>query len=257
MVRLAIFVLTRRWGLIIVGAALIIGGLIWGLTSHQVSYVQFNNVSANAYDIGVGETSGNVYINQHGSDDYYAGFKSDFSVPQDEIDNTASFSFVARTDTSSLDPALHAPDGKTINDAHKIEKLVLFDQNGKMLGTFTTAEYNANPNGFSDNEWIKSIWLILVGLILGGAALLVPLFAKKPQTGASFNIGAAGAQQPYQQPTQYAPPYQQQPYQQQPANPYGQPPYQGPGQYPQGAPYPPPQPNPYGQPNNPQYPPRQ
>jgi hypothetical protein len=251
MVRLAILLLSRRWGLIIVGAALIVGGLIWGMTSHQVSYAQINGNSS--YDFSTGETSGNTYIVQHGSDDYYVAFASDFSVPDSDVSNSASFTMIARTDTSSLDPALNAPDGKTINDAHKIEKLTFFKQDGSTLATFTTAEYNANPNGFSDNEWGKSIWLIIVGLLIGVAALLVPMFMKKPQTSASFNIG--GAQQPYQQPAPYGQP--QQPYQQPPANPYGQP-YQGPGQYPQGqgAPYPPQQPPAYGQPNNP-YPPQQ
>ncbi len=38
MARLIILLLTRRWGLLIVGAILIIGGAVWGMTSHQVTY---------------------------------------------------------------------------------------------------------------------------------------------------------------------------------------------------------------------------
>lgn len=250
MVRLAILLLSRRWGLIIVGAALLVGGLIWGMTSHQVSYTQLNNVTVDDYKLRTGTQSGNLYINKEGSNEFYVAFSTDFSISDNDLNKTAAISFVARTDQSSLDPPLDA-DGTTINDAHKIEKLVLLDENGSVINTFTTAEYNANPNGFSDNEWMKAIWLILAGLLIGGAALLVPMFVKKPQASTSFNIGGAGTAQPYQQPAPYGQPYQQQ----QPANPYGQP-YQGPGQYPQGqgAPYPPPPV--YGQPNNP-YPPQQ
>lgn len=244
MVRLAILLLTRRWGLIIVGAILVIGGLVWGITSHQVAY-QNSQQGAN-YHLATGTQSGNLYINADGSSDYFAAFKGDFNPPiaQSDIDNSASINFVARTDTSTLDPALNTDTG-TVNDAHKIEKIVFFDKSGNVMATYTTAEYNANPNGFYDNEWLKSIWLVLVGLLMGGAALLYPMLAKKPQPNASFNIGAAGAQpyaQPYQGPQSYQQPGQYP--QQQPA--YGQPagnPYQQPGQYP-------PQPPVYGQPGS-------
>ncbi len=250
MARLVILLLTRRWGLLIVGLALIIGGVVWGMTSHQVTYQ--NSKQGVTYHIAIGETSGNVYINADGSSDYFVAFKNDFNpqISQSDIDNSDTLEFVARTDTSSLDPALNA-NGTTINDAHKIEKLVFFDKNGNVQKTFTTTEYQANPNGFNDNEWLKAIWLVIAGVIIAGAALIVPMVVKKPQPSTGFNIGTGGVQQPYQQPTPYG-----QPYPQQPANPYGQP-YQGPGQYSQGAAYPP-QPPAYGQPNNPyQQPPQQ
>jgi hypothetical protein len=250
MTRLVMFLLTRRWGLFILGILLLLGGAIWGLTSHQVTYQ--TSQQGVTYHIAIGETSGNVYINPDGSADYFVAFKSDFTPPisQSDIDNSNTIDFVARTDTSSLDPALQT-NGNTINDAHKIEKLIFYDKNGTIQQTFTTAEYQASPNGFNDNEWIKAIWLLIAGLILAGAALIVPMVTRKPQPATGFTIGAGGAAQPYQQPTPYG-----QPYPSQPANPYGQP-YQDPGQYAQGTPYPP-QPPAYGQPGNPyQQPPLQ
>lgn len=270
MVRLAILLLSRRWGLIVVGALLVIGGLIWGLSSHNISY-QSHPQSSN-YHIGTGTTSGNVYINANGSDEYFAAFNGDFSpaISSSDLDKTDSVSFIARTDTSTLDPALNA-NGTTINDAHKIEKLVLYDQNGSIINTYTSSEYTANPNGLSENNWPLASLLLVIGLILGGAAFVYPMLAKKPQTNAGFNIGAnpiqpypqsyEQPQQPYAQPYQQPPqqPYSQQPYgqpnpQQQPygqPNPYGQS-YQNPQQYPPATPYPPQQP-PYGQPGNNQY----
>jgi hypothetical protein len=68
MVRLAILLLSRRWGLIIVGVLLVIGGVIWGLTSHQVSY-QSSQQGAN-YHLATGTQSGNLYVNADGSSDY-------------------------------------------------------------------------------------------------------------------------------------------------------------------------------------------
>jgi len=251
MFTLARILLTNRWGLTIVGLALLIGGLIWGFSSHQVHYIQINNASPDTYDLGTGESSGNLYINVKGSDNYYVGFASDFTVSSDDLSNTASFSMIARDDTSSLDPPLNADDGSTIDDAHKIEQLVLKDQNGSVIHTYTTTEFTANPNGLDENNWLKAIWLVLIGLIVAGAALILPMVMKRPQVGTSFNMGTGGAQ-PYQQPYQPQQPYQQpqqpyqpqqQPYQQppqypQPSDPYGQS-YQGPQQYPQNPPFPP------------------
>jgi hypothetical protein len=234
MTRLLILILGRRWGLIACGVALAIAGLIWGAAgSHQVS---FENSAQNVtYHIGTGSQSGNIYINADGSSDYFVALSGSFNPPvaQSDIDNSTSISFVARTDTTSINLDKN---GTTISEAHPIEKLIFYDKNGKVLATYITAEYTANPNGFYDNEWLKAIWLIIIGLILGVVAFLYPMLRKRPQGSASVHAAAVGAQpsQPYQ-------PYQQ-------PNPYGQI-YQGPEQYPQAAPYPPQQPG-YGQPGS-------
>ncbi len=243
MARLFILLLGRRWALIACGVALAIAGLIWGAAgSHQVSYE--NSQQNGSYHIGNGSQSGNIYINADGSSDYFVALSGSFTPPiaQSDIDTSNGISFVARTDTTSINLDVN---GTTITEAHPIEKLIFYDKNGKVLATHSTAEYTANPNGFYDNEWLKAIWLIIIGLILGIVALLFPLLRKRPQGSASFPAAAVGAQP--------SPPYQ--PYQA--PNPYGQT-YQGPGQYPQAAPYPPQQPG-YGQPgSNPyQQPPQQ
>lgn len=248
--------LRQRWGLLVVGIIMVLGGLIWGLSSHQVTY-QTSQQNA-SYSVAMGKTSGNVYIHADGSSDYFSAFNGDFSPPitQSDIDNSAAITFVARTDTSTLNPALNAPDGSTVNDAHKVEKLVFYDKNGNVQKTFTTTEYQDNPNGFNDNEWIKAIWLVLAGLIVTGGSIFYLARGRKMQANTGFSINAPGAM-PYQQPYQQVPPVQQaNPYAPgTPANPYGQA-YQGPGQYPSAPTYPPqqvpgqypPQPPVYGQP---------
>src|SRR6478609_4332230 len=114
--------LTRRsWGWLIIGIALVVGGLIWGLTSHGVSYQ--NSSDKASYKYTFGESTGNLYVMQDGTSNYFVGFSESFSpsLSQSEIDNAdGGFTFVARTDTSSLDPAFEYQ-GTTINDAYKIE----------------------------------------------------------------------------------------------------------------------------------------
>jgi hypothetical protein len=261
--------LTRRWGLLIIAAALIVGGLIWGSTSKQISYE--NSQTNTNYHIGTGDQTNNIYINADGSSTYFVALSSDFNPPisQDDIQNSAGISFVARTDTVSID--LQADDGTTVDEANPIEKLVFYDSQGNTMATYTTSEYRTNPKGFYDNEWLKAIWLIIVGALLGLGVLIAPLFIKKPQASAGFaangqaypsQLDPYGQQQqppfnsyggqtqqpvdPYgqQQPQQPFNPYGGQPQQpQQPVDPYGQQPYQqpyqGPQQYPGASQQPP------------------
>jgi hypothetical protein len=107
------------------------------------------------------------------------------------------------------------------------------------MNTYTTDEYNANPNGFYNNNWLKSIWLVLGGVVLLVLVLLYPKLSRKQPAPASFNMGGGIPQQPYAQPYQQPNAYGQ------PQQPYGQPPQYGQSQ--QASQYPQPS-NPYQQP---------
>jgi hypothetical protein len=137
------------------------------------------------YHIAMGKATGNVYINADGSSDYFVAFSGDFQPPitQSDIDNSATLDFIARMDTSSLNPALNA-NGTTIHAAHKIEKLVFYDTNGNTQTTFITAEYTAslaNQNraasttSSSPNEWPPGLAFILAGLLWGAGTTIVLL----------------------------------------------------------------------------------
>jgi hypothetical protein len=240
---------TGGWFSVVLGVVLLIGGLVWGLAgSHQVSYE--NSSTTGTYDIQMGSSTGNVYVQAKGSDEYFVALSGDFSpaISQSDIDNSASISFVARTDT--FDPNVEV-NGTTIDSAHKIEKLVFYDKNGGVMSTYTTSEYTSNPNGVYASAWSESIWAIVAGVVLALAGIVQ--VTRKRNT--SFSIGGAGAP-PYQPvppaypgaqpgvaypnvpPAQYpsANPYGQ-PAQQYPQNPYGRPAEQ----YPQN-------PNPYNNP---------
>src|SRR5260370_4838124 len=172
MIRLAILLLSKRWGIMVIGAILVISGLIWGLESQQVSYQSYQQGSN--YEIAMGTQSGNVFINAKGSPDYFVALKGDFTPPitDNTITHGAAVSFVARTDYSALDTKLTTDTG-TVSEAHKIEKVVFYDQNGNVVASYTTAEYNANPNGFTQNNWLYSIWLILAGVVVFGLAFVL------------------------------------------------------------------------------------
>jgi uncharacterized membrane-anchored protein YhcB (DUF1043 family) len=169
--RLLFLLVTSSVGWLVIGIGLVVGGLIWGLNSRQASY-QTYSISSN-YQIGTGKASGNVYLNADGSNDFFAAFTYDFSptINPDDLDKTAAVSFIARTDTSALNPALTA-NGTTITSAHKIEQLVLYDQRGNIIRTYNSTEYLANPNGYNANYWPYAGILMLAGVLCSGNALL-------------------------------------------------------------------------------------
>ena len=251
MARLVILLLRNRWGIVFIGVLCVIGALVWGFTSKNVGYQSFSK--GTNYHVSQGATSHNVYIHTDSSSDYYVAFKDDFSpnISDSDLNNFAAVGFVARTDFSSLDPVLTTSSGD-VNQAHKIEQLVFYDQNGNVLHTYTTTEYTGNPNGFYQNNWPGALAVLIIGLLMSVGGFVYPMFAKKPQAvNTGFNISNPGQAQPYGQPQPYQQPYAQppqQPYQQ----PYAQPPQQPYQQQPYG------QPNPYGQPyqNPQQYPPQ-
>lgn len=169
------------------------------------------------YHIAIGLTTGNIYVNADGSSDYFVAFSGDFQPPitQSDIDNSTTLDFVARTDTSPLDPSLNA-NGTTIHEAHKIEKLVFYDANGTIQETFVTAEYTSyldNQNhetsttSSSPNQWPLGLALILIGL-LWSAGTTVVLLQRRAQRRALPAQGAFAPQfpiYPYQQPPYYPP----------------------------------------------------
>ena len=232
---------TGGWTTVVIGTVLLIAGLAWGLIgSHQISYE--NSQQNITYRIGTGTTSGNVYIHADGSNEYFVALSDDFTPPiaRSDIDNSTAISFVARTDTTSIDLDVN---GTTINEAHKIEKLVFLDKNGGTMATYTTAEYNANPNGVYASVWSDAGWLVGFSLLLVVAGLIQALRAPKT----NFSIGG-GTVPPYRpMPPSYPPAQTDAPYA--PTNPYSQA-YQGPSQYPSANPYAQPSnnPNPYQQP---------
>ncbi|MGH2508284.1 MAG: hypothetical protein ACRDHZ_12910, partial [Ktedonobacteraceae bacterium] len=57
-----------------------------------------------------------------------------------------------------------------ITIAHKIEKLVLYDQNGNIIRTYRSAEYLANPNGYDLNYWPYASILLFAGVLCIGSA---------------------------------------------------------------------------------------
>jgi len=261
MIRLIILLFTRRWGLIIVGALVLIGGLIYGASSHNVAY---QSVSPGSVAHFLSGDSGTGYLQMTGSPKLYVLNESDFTPA---LSGTNTFgdgdniSFVYRTDSTTDIDQTSTIGTHLVGPAYTVVELTVFSSNGQQV--FKTSDYSQNPNGFYQNNWLAGGAIAFVGLIILALAFVLPSILKKKQqpayNEATMGMGLQGQPNPYQQPNQppyqqpFQPPYQQpnQPPYQDPAS-YGQYPPQQPGQYP-----PPPYNQPYGQAQPEQYDPTQ
>lgn len=251
MIRLAILLLTRRWGLIIIGALLLIGGLIYSASSHNVSYTKLSHQTVAHYLSGGGDNK--AYMEMEGSSNLYEVNETSFT-PAFSADALTSntIDFVYRPDqTDSIDVTSTNTSTHLQGDAYTVEQITVYDSNGQNPKTYVRQEYQNNPNGFYENNWPGGLGLAFLGLVIGGLAFILPglLARRRGQTAYKAAPAAGGAMPPnaYQQQ-----PYSgQMPYQQQQSYP-GQTPYAQPQQYipPVGAgQFPPqyPQPDPYPQ----------
>lgn len=232
MIRLLLFLLTRRWGLIVLGSLLALGGLGYGASSHQVAYQTLHQGGSFRFFAVEGGTD---YILLNAT--YYVINENDVSPAFDgsafgRNNNLTLGSLAYRTDSRSIDVKL--TDGTELQGtAYTVEQFVVTDTSGSNQQTYTTAEFTQNPNGFYENDWVGGMGLLVVGLTVAGLAFFIPRLRGKNKTQRGLNTAQAGMpmgtqpqvhpyQQPYQGPVPY-PQYQPQSYQT-PTH-YSQPPY--------------------------------
>jgi hypothetical protein len=233
LIRLALILLTRRWGLIVIGVILALAGLITGASSHQVSYTKVTQGKLIHYLTE--QSSGDAYMQLAGSPNFYIVHQNDFtpSLSLSVIQNDSDIvDFVYRPDqTTHFDINAQNTGANYTGDAYTVESITFYDTNGQNPQTFTSPEFRQNPNGFYDNNWAAGIGLLLAGLVVFGLSFFWPQIVARRLRAAGKVAPAAAIPpqypQPYQGPAQY------------PANPQNpaQPPYTQPGagQY---APYP-------------------
>jgi len=289
LIRLGILVLRRPWGRIALGTLLVIGGIIYGTTSHQVSYQE--SKEQGKYEILVSQDNANeYYIHFEGSDTYYIVHGGDFSphVNSDVFNKGGNLTALTyKSDSESID-AKKTDGTKLTGTGYNVELFGLADNNGQNERTFKNEEYIQHPGGFYDNRWpvggaVAALGLLLIGLLFYLARKVRGTTAQSftpvaPNTmnyappyqnpmeagqyGQPQNPSLPGAYNQYGQPQPQNPslpgaynqygqgqPYASRPDQAVPPTVYGQPPAYGQPQQPG-------MPNGYGQPQNvpPQYP---
>jgi len=226
----------RFRALIILGVLGIVGGLILGFSSHQVTYQSVGQSTIAHFLSSSSDSTG--YFQMDGSSTLYYINESDFTPAingSQTFSDGDAISFVYQPDdTTDIDVSSTNTSTHLQGTAYRIVQITATDGNGNRQ-VYTTPAYSQNQQGHYQNNWLAGIGIAFVGLLL----LIGAFFVKsKPQPGFSISpsAGMGGVpptnpyQQPYQQPpnpyAQPQPPYQQppNPYAQQPQQPYQQPP---------------------------------
>lgn len=250
--------------LVVLGVLLIIGGIVYGVSSKQVTYQKYKQGASGAiahylYDTG-DDNQHRGYLEMENSQDLFIIHEQNFtpSIKQgDTFRDGDVISFIydpATTSTIDVESSLSHLKG----DASEVVEITMFDQNGGQT-EFTSTSYRSNHQGYYKNNWPTGLGVLGFGVVL----TLLSTFAFVRRRAAVAKLGTAMPlvpQQPYQPVANYngQPQYGASPNQFPPQG--GQPSW--PGQYPpqqQGQPsqpgfYPPQQ----GQPSQPGfYPPQQ
>jgi hypothetical protein len=180
-VRTIFFLVTRSWGWAIIGIGLLLGGLIWGLTSHQVSYIRGGQ---GQYQVFLSDDNGSLYFQQVGSSNYYVMHIPDYSPFADTatilstMHANGRITFIASADRTQANVEMN---GTLIFTAHPIERITFTDDNGQNAATYTNAEYSGNPNGYTINNWPYAVPLMLVGAAWASSMFFLILRVRRRQ----------------------------------------------------------------------------
>lgn len=168
---------TRRWGWTLIAALIIVGGVLWGVSSPTIPYQNSltSPVGTTVYYVGAAD-NGDIYLwtTDKTNPTFYVARHEDFNPPIDRtkihLDNRVSF--VSRSDTIFVNEKLD--DNIHISQAHIVESLTLYDTGTHIVASYNASGYTAGSSGYFDNRW----WpggsaTIFVGLLVGFLALSV------------------------------------------------------------------------------------
>lgn len=176
---------TRVLGWALIGIGLFLGGLIWGLTSHQVSYIQGGQ---GQYQVYVSDDYGFIYLQQGNTNNYYVMHIPDYTPFADPstilriMQSHSGINFIARSDSTAANIELN---GVLVTTAHTIEKITFANSNGQNAVTYTSSDYSGNPNGYTANYWPYAAPLMLVGAICAGSMIFIMLRARRRRLAAA------------------------------------------------------------------------
>ena len=168
---------TRRWGWTLIAALIIVGGVLWGVSSPLIPYQTNQDNTSPQNEVYITKiNNGDIYIwtTDKTNPTFYVARHDDFNPPIDatQIHLEAYLSFVDRSDTISVNEYL--ANNVHATQAHIVEQLTLYDTHSHVTGTYSTSDYNSNSEGYFDNRW----WpggsaTIAVGLLVAWIALFV------------------------------------------------------------------------------------
>lgn len=174
-IRFFLVLVATTGGWILLGSVLLVGGLVWGLNSHQVTYIQGGQGN---YQIYVSEDNSFLCFQQGTTNNYYVMMLKDYpqaldlGTIQNDIQAHNRFTFTASTESTQLNSEVKGS-GAFISSALPIEQITFYNNQGANPITYTSTRFAGNPNGYAVNNWPFAGPMALAGAIGAGAALYI------------------------------------------------------------------------------------
>jgi len=163
----------------LLGGALIIFGVLLGVTSHQTTYKAVNQETIAHFLSDDSPSSDKRGFLQFEKDSrLYLINESDFTpkVDGNSFGDGDVISFVYRTDSpTNIDVKASNTSTHLVGDAYTIEQLTVPGSNGQGSKVYTSSEYSQNPKGFYQNNWPIAAVVIVLGLIIAALAFFLPM----------------------------------------------------------------------------------
>lgn len=155
LIRFVLVLVATSGGWIILGTALLLGGLAWGFNSHQVTYVVGGQ---GVYQVYASADGAFLCFQQVGTSNYYVMFITQYTpfvdpaTIQSKIQAQNALYFLASTESTRLDSQVRGTN-TVISYAHTIEQITFYRTSVGPAVTYTKAEYSGSPNGYVVNNW--------------------------------------------------------------------------------------------------------
>jgi hypothetical protein len=224
-IRLLIFLVT--------GLLCAIGGVLIGVSSHQVAYRNPGREIVAHFLSGGSSSSNRIgYLQMVDDDNLYILNEDDFSPPvkDNSFGDGDTISFIYRpVDTTSINVSATNTSTHLQGQAYVIEQFTVLPSNGSngvTPVTYTSSEYSKDPRSYFQSNWLLAGGLLALGLLLVVVGFILQLLRGRKKAQVEINVTPLGSTPPltvamptgqyeqqqvyaYQQPFQNFPQYPQ------------------------------------------------
>jgi hypothetical protein len=170
-------IVTRRWGWAVIGAIVLLSGLLWGASSPTVPYI---GTPEGYTPLNVIPTkSGDLYISApENQSTFYIAHCNDLSPHVDcaKLPSKMKLGFFARPEPISMNGKIRDDiTGRDlqVSQAYVIEELDVSDLSNGSRKTYTASDFSPNHMYYENRWWPVAIALIGSGLLVAYVALFV------------------------------------------------------------------------------------
>jgi len=191
-IRLLIFLVT--------GLLCAIGGVLIGVSSHQVAYRNPGREIVAHFLSGGGSSSNRIgYLQMVDDDNLYLINEDDFSpsVKDNSFGDGDSISFIYRpVDTTGINVSATNTSTHLQGQAYVIEQITVLPSNGSngvTPVTYTSSEYSKDPRGYFQSNWLLGGGLLALGLLLVVVGFILQLLRGRKKAQVEINVTPLGA----------------------------------------------------------------